>query len=63
MPENDLMEIAEASAYLHLSPAALANRRYLAQPPRWVKLGKKVLYSEAVLSQWVSDCERTSTAA
>ena len=50
-----------AAAYLHLSPRTLERLRISGAGPEYVKLGKKVLYTEGALSAFVDRCRRTST--
>lgn len=61
---DDLMKIAEASAYLHLSKGALATLRYTGKGPRYLApTSKTILYKREWCDEWLNASERTSTAA
>ena len=52
----------EAAAYLKLSPRTLEKQRVVGGGPRFLKLGRRVVYAIADLERWASDraCDTTS---
>jgi hypothetical protein len=55
------LTIEEAAIYVGLSKGALAQRRYLGQPPTYRKLGKSVFYAVDALDSWLAASERSGT--
>jgi predicted DNA-binding transcriptional regulator AlpA len=51
-----------AATYLNLSKASLERRRSQGQPPRFIKLGKKVGYLDEDLEAFIQESIRVSTA-
>jgi hypothetical protein len=52
MPE--LLTPAQVAEVLHTSPAQLAQFRYLGTGPRFVKVGKRVYYTQKALSEFLA---------
>ena len=50
---TDLLDTGEAAAYLHLSPRTLERYRVTGEGPRFLKLGRRVLYRRADLDTWI----------
>jgi hypothetical protein len=59
---RELVDEDDAAAYLKISVRSLQKRRVHGEPPRFVKLGHRVLYDLDVLDAWISECERGSTS-
>ena len=55
-----LMDERQAAAYLSLSAKTLYNLRCRGELP-FVRVGKRVLYSQTALDQWIAD--RMTTAS
>ncbi len=55
---GDSEEVAQA---LHTSPASLAQMRYRGDGPKFVRVGRRVLYRWVDVEQWLADSIRTST--
>jgi len=51
---NDLLTIDEAMAYLKISRATLARRRYAQIPPRYVQIGTRVFYRKSDLEDFIN---------
>lgn len=59
---NDLMTIAEACAYLHVSKNTLAQWRYLGTGPKYLNPTRRsVYYRQADIDAWLEASERTQT--
>lgn len=52
----------EAAGYLGLSVSTLAKLRLTGEGPRYVRLGRRVLYDPSDLDAWISARKRTSTS-
>ena len=50
---TDLLDTGEAAAYLHLSPRTLERYRVTGEGPRFLKLGRRVLYRRDDLDTWI----------
>lgn len=50
---TDLINAAEAAREVHRSPETLARYRRLRTGPSYVRINGRVLYSRALLRQWV----------
>ena len=50
---TDLIDTAEAARELNRSPETLARYRRLRIGPSYVRINSRVLYSRALLRQWV----------
>ena len=48
----------EAPQIVPLSTAALRKRRLLGLPPKFLRLGRKIAYSESDLKEFLRDCEQ-----
>ena len=60
---DDLMTVAETSAFLRVSIGQLATMRYTASGPRYFKpTAKTVLYSKRHLIEWIEASARLGTA-
>jgi hypothetical protein len=57
-----LLTQSDAAAYLHQSERTLERWRISGSGPVFVKLGKKVFYTEGALEAHVEKCKRTSTS-
>ena len=54
---------AALAAYLNIKVETLANWRFLGKGPAFIKVGGKVMYSDADVSAWLAERRRTSTTA
>jgi predicted DNA-binding transcriptional regulator AlpA len=59
---NALLSTLEAAKVLGLAPQTLMIMRLRGRGPRFVKLGRRVLYDPADLANWVEANKRTSTS-
>lgn len=60
---NELLTVAEACAYLKQTKGWLAQRRYTAQPPSYIRLSpKSILYRRSDIDSFLAASERTGTA-
>ena len=59
---TDLLDTDEAAAYLHLSPRTLERYRVTGEGPRFLKLGRRVLYRRGDLDTWIESRVRRSTS-
>jgi predicted DNA-binding transcriptional regulator AlpA len=55
MPENarKLLDVKEAAEYLGVAVQTLANYRSKRVAPNYIKIGKRVLYDQPVLDQFI----------
>jgi len=44
----------EVAAYVHTTPEALAQKRYLGTGPKFVKLGRRVFYKWDDVYEWIN---------
>jgi excisionase family DNA binding protein len=58
---NRKLNVREAAAYLGLSPSTL-NKLRLASGPRYLKLGRRVLYDLRELEAWAAKNTRDHTS-
>ena len=58
----NLLNQQEASAVLKLSERTLERFRLTGDGPKFAKLGRRVLYSQADLEKWVSSRLRSNTS-
>lgn len=58
---TDFMRTAEAARYLRVSRAFLESARCIGSGPRFVKLGRVVVYRKADLDAFAEGCARTRT--
>jgi predicted DNA-binding transcriptional regulator AlpA len=62
MQTDDFLDTAGASAFLKLSPSTLTKRRLTGDGPKYLKLGRRVVYSRRELEAWTRAHERGSTS-
>lgn len=61
--DDPLLTTEEAAAFLGLAPSTLATRRVRrSDGPRYLKIGRKVLYPLSELKRFRAQCMRTSTS-
>ena len=60
--QTPLKNAHEAAGYLGLSTSTLAKLRLTGEGPRYINLGRRVLYDVADLDAWVATRKRTSTS-
>jgi len=61
--ERRLLHTNEAAELLGLSPATLSKLRYTGKSgPRYLKLGRRVVYDPSDLQQWLRDRRRSNTS-
>lgn len=56
-----LLEIEEVAALLHVSRSLLAKWRMTGRGPRFMKVGRRILYECGEVSRWLEAQERSST--
>ena len=59
---NDLLTTEEAAEYVGTSPRTLERYRVTGEGPRFLKVGRKVLYRLADLDAWLETRVRRSTS-
>ena len=59
---NVRLTVMEAAKYVRLSKGTLDNLRTTGGGPRYIKLGRKVIYDRTDLDQWLEDHKQNSTA-
>ena len=59
---NDLLTTEEAAAHVGVSPRTLERYRVTGAGPRFLKVGRKVLYRLADLDAWLESRVRRSTS-
>lgn len=59
---NHMLRTSEAAKYLNISSSTLNKLRLTGGGPRYVKLGKSVVYDLADLNAWVEANRRSSTS-
>ena len=57
----ELLEIDDVSAVLHVSRSLLAKWRMHGRGPRFMKVGRRILYEAAEVRRWLEAQERSST--
>ena len=62
MQTDDFLDTAGASAFLKLSLSTLTKRRLTGGGPRYLKLGRRVVYSRRELEAWARSHECGSTS-
>ncbi len=61
--DDPLQNTAEAAMFLGLAPSTLATWRVRrSDGPRFLKIGRKVLYPRSELKRFRAQCMRTSTS-
>jgi predicted DNA-binding transcriptional regulator AlpA len=56
------LTVKEAAAYIPLAEGTLNKFRSVGGGPRYVKLGRKILYDTADLDRWIDSHKQKSTA-
>ncbi|ALU40952.1 hypothetical protein AS188_00415 [Kocuria flava] len=51
---SQLLTPAELAKHLHSAPATLAQWRYRGKGPKFVKVGRKVLYRASDVNDWIA---------
>ena len=59
---NDLMTTTEAAEYVGLSPRTLERYRVTGEGPKFLKVGRRVLYRRSDLDGWLENKVRHSTS-
>jgi hypothetical protein len=57
----ELLKIDDVSATLHVSRSLLAKWRMLGRGPRFMKVGRRILYERGEVRRWLEAQERSST--
>ena len=60
--EEEKFDTGEAAKYTKLSASTLAKRRVFGGGPKYLKLGRRVVYSKRDLDDWLDAHRRTSTS-
>ena len=55
----NLIDEREARDWLHLPQHTLQRLRHFNRGPRWIRIGRHILYDIADLEAWVVSCTRT----
>jgi hypothetical protein len=53
IPAGPIYKTKELARILGTTPGALAMRRLRGQPPRWIRVGNKVLYDWQDVQEWL----------
>ena len=61
-PCDELLTPATVAKIIHRAPNWLAKARITGAGPRFLKIGRRVLYRRSDLDAWLAKCERRSTA-
>jgi hypothetical protein len=56
------LTVREAAKYIPLSVSALNHMRTAGKGPRFIKLGKKILYDSVDLDWWIDAHKQSSTS-
>jgi predicted DNA-binding transcriptional regulator AlpA len=56
------LRVKEAAAYIPMAEGTLNNLRVSGGGPRFIKIGKRILYDQRDLDKWIEDHKRNSTA-
>ena len=59
---DGLLNATSAAAFLGLAKQTLAAKRVSGSGPKYVKFGRRVMYSMLALQAYVESCTRTHTA-
>ena len=59
---TDLLTTEEAARYLRLSARTLERYRVTGEGPRFLKIGRRVLYRQSDLDGWLKNKSRRSTS-
>lgn len=57
------LKTTEAAVYVGKAPSSLEKLRLTGSGPRYIKLGKTVVYDVADLDAWLNANKRTSTSS
>lgn len=57
-----LLTQSEAANFLRLSPKTLEAKRRTGDGPEFCKMGRRVLYEQKALEEYVAKCRRKSTS-
>ncbi len=60
--DDEYLDTPGAANFLKLSTSTLTKRRLTGGGPRYLKLGRRVVYSRSALDEWAHANERTSTS-
>ena len=60
--QTDLLTTDEGAKYLRLSPRTLERYRVTGEGPRFLKVGRRVLYRQSDLDEWLKNKSRRSTS-
>jgi hypothetical protein len=56
------LTVRETAAYVRLAAGTLNSWRSAGRGPRFIKLGRKILYDTVDLDQWINSHKQTSTS-
>ena len=62
MQTEEFLDTAGSAAFLKLSRSTLTKRRLTGDGPKYLKLGRRVVYSRSALEAWARAHERGSTS-
>ncbi len=62
MLQKELLSVGEAARRLGLSCSYLNKLRCVGGGPRYMKVGRRVIYLEDDLNAWLASCRRRSTS-
>ncbi len=62
MQPDEYLDTAGSAAFLKLSRSTLTKRRLTGGGPKYLKLGRRVVYSRSELENWARAHERSSTS-
>jgi hypothetical protein len=62
MEADEYLDTAAAAELLKLSSSTLTKRRLTGDGPKYLKLGRRVVYSRRALEAWARGHERASTS-
>lgn len=61
MGNDGLLDEAEMTRLLRISPSTARQWRHQAKGPRYLKVGRKALYRRSSLEEWLAAQERQGT--
>ena len=59
---DELLPPPVVARMIHRRPNWLAKRRITGNGPRFLKVGRRILYRRSAVNAWLAECERNSTA-
>jgi predicted DNA-binding transcriptional regulator AlpA len=62
MQTDEYLDTPTAATFLKLSQSTLTKRRLTGGGPRYLKLGRRVVYARRALEEWARAHERASTS-